>query len=96
MFSKYVNIYLIKLYSNNNQSRSVQSKSVYDKSIGNQKLPQIVELGPRKYKSKLLKVESRTNTGLNLNNKESKIICCWQFRKWNIAKAEDQNSRKLR
>lgn len=60
----------VKFDSNNNPNRSIQSKSVYDKSNKKQRLPQIIPLDSKQYKSKLLKVESRTNTGLNLTNEK--------------------------
>lgn len=57
-----------KLNSIQNQNRSVQSKSVYGKDI---KLKH-VKVENTELKSKIANVVSRTDTGLNLTNQESK------------------------
>mmetsp|Transcript_6940 Transcript_6940/g.6108 ORF Transcript_6940/g.6108 Transcript_6940/m.6108 type:complete len:168 (+) Transcript_6940:291-794(+) len=38
------------------------------------KLPQIVNIDSKKYKTKLMKIESRTDTGLNLTNEDKRKI----------------------
>lgn len=53
----------------------MQKRIANDQSMNSNKLPLIASAESKQYKTKLAKIESKTNTGLNLTNQDSKNNC---------------------